>query len=489
MSPTDGDSGPEGTVPPDASTAVSKQALAEGIANLNVGISDSNASFLTGTRFRDIGTKNARGGRAFLRVFVPWNYMALRDKVDAGREPRKCARLSVAKWQGVNGRPGFIDIARKLPNTEIMVVFSGRVFGCDKIQSPKSADNYASQVEKFIKQYDAVDRVTAWNEPNFIPGLRKLPERAARYWKRANDLCLTLREPKTEGPGTRQACGAGPAGDSAAGVKQTVKRQGRRVGYGTAYHSAIVRRNPSRRRPLIWSFHPWGDSVAFTLGNSLKRSKALQTRFYRRRFHRDEYRYRNKIGTEGELKHPRVWNTEIGAIYRLNCGRMKPQSRRDKVCPVQTIPGGETKKRVARYGRKRQNQAGAYLLRKSVLPISNATPVTRLYYYNFADVYGFRHRDGQGPLGFTGRCRQVERGERPNVRKVPKCAEEDSGLIGSEADDFESDTDEGWATTEKVKPPDESRTGALRPIFCLFRDRKPRQIKKARSSNAPRSTS
>lgn len=442
---------PEGASAPDpSSAAMSNDAMASSLNTLQVGTTESNGSTLTDPRnvaLGDLNTKNRR----YLRAFVPWNFEELKKKVANGTETRSCVKRAIATWDGGGGSPGYKTNAATLKNTEVMVVFTSQPVNCKRTTAP-SATAYRDAIKKFLDApgNEFIDRVTAWNEPNFdVSSVRSNPTRAAEYWKMANAYCAT---------GGR--CLAVPAGDVAAGpsfLKRKYKRDGqvrtKTLNYASEYRKSLVKHNGRKKLPIVWSFHAYGDYKGFMVNRSRTRYLSPQTDQYRGQF--ANYTYDNK---NGDSRKPAIWNTEAAPFYRVDCAIFLDRRRCNG-------------KSALRVGELQQAKAAAFLLESSVRPRRDSSPqVSRLYYYDFADVVGYGLGAG---AGFSGRCVPA------TAPSTAQCAARDSGLIASDSSDNPQADESKYPTYDfpRRSPALSTQKGATRRAWCMLRFRRPGDVR------------
>lgn len=387
--------------------AFSAASLASNLGNLTIGFSDSNARALTKPDYGLLSDKNG-GNKQYLRVFVPWNYMRIKERM----------------WDGLGAGsahvPGVKDRMRGRSNTAVMVVFSANPPPTSehcKTGAP-DAKGYGDQIEAFLRANRFVKQITAWNEPNFRPNQTASNSgKAASYWKKAQAICNRTKW-----------CADVPAGDFAGGFGKP--------SYIESYRRRLMRGLTASQRPRIWSFHAYGDALRAALRGKL--GPTSTTMAYRKRYSSDLYK-------RGSSK-PRIWNTEQSAFYRLDCLKIKDPEARSKYCQG---------KAALRVGAQSQARAGAQLLREAIKPVPDRTPVTRFYYYDLQDTVGFVYPGG----GQSGRCTNTG---------TPICNEVDVGLLGSDVDGAATPTDKptrdrpGLTTTAP---------NARRRLWCLFRRR------------------
>lgn len=416
------------------------------------------------------------------------------------QETKPCARRAVARWDGTADKPGYRELAKaagQQGGVGVMVVFSSQaqsIRESDCKQKAPPASRYKKEIKAFLAENRFVHRVTGWNEPNFTTSrTARNPRRAARYWKRASAVCRRTKWCVEVPAGAF----AGFAGSKRNPIRIKTRSRGvvtRNVGYMRAYKAEVSRGDYGNKRknwPRIWAFHAWSDWRVYSAGTTPNRAFPIDTPKFRTTFSQegringrgpyrlvDDYRYDADAGPGLSEVRPRIWVTEAGALYRLACSKVQTKRAKSKPCKRANETTDEAGTLI--FGRRRQAQAAAFILKSLTRPLrvgdppTPATPVRRLYYYNLQDTTGFKYKLRGTRAGFSGRCRTRLEGARTRVT----CDRDDSGVIGSLADGRGDEEGYTGYLFQPNPPPPLSNPDEARGALCLLRDKTPRAVRR-----------
>jgi hypothetical protein len=114
------------------------------------------------------------------------------------------------------------------------------VLGPSEISPTPDVATYAAAFRLFAETFPTVHKWGAWNEPDLSPGTARRPQLAADYWLAAHRILAEL----------------GRSDHLVAGEFSAINKGSVQRGYFHQYKKAIERAGV---KPLIWSFHDYGD--------------------------------------------------------------------------------------------------------------------------------------------------------------------------------------------------------------------------------------